>query len=593
MGRKRGSFVLGGVATGSVPVKRGRGRPRKVVSAGSETVCSEAVTQVEQADTVSGEADTQVNKRSKGFDWECEMVNEDGDECLPGELAKPIVDLKSRCWVWTLNNYTTEEVSNLHSLGEERLDAGIRHLMWKPEVGKKKGTPHLQGHIIFNNQHYFGPVRKMLGGRVWIKPMRGSPKQSSNYIEKDDTSAGAVCQYGILPAQGRVSVLDEIYDMIKSGDLRTEHSVVEKYGALIMARFNQCIMRWLNGTNSKGARSSAPQVYCLWGDSDVGKSTLCRQWASEWTGGNMDDVFFFSLNSDKAWWDGYRGQTVVILNEMSGSAMSLTHFNQLCDADPYKVNVKGYQVEFNSPYILFTANASPRNWWSDKFDKSPVLRKAVIRRFNRIFMVSGSSFEDAKVGDCTLWERNAAGSLGSRSVTIDDPCFKHVEHNMVSAAGSKLCKIPAATSCTELVVFDAGGDMSKRELNNVQDIEPKEEFTSNIKLSRADATVLDLRFRIKELEARLAKMEDGCVPGVKVCVDEKTDGRAANMQCMDARPDMSPSRLEYVSNLVVPKERYDPGPDSEWELYDIVDPDDPSRVLFKGQRRRVRADSHA
>lgn len=40
------------------------------------------------------------------------------------------------------------------------------------------------------------------------------------------------------------------------------------------------------------------------------------------------------------------------------------------------------------------------------------------------------------------------------------------------------------------------------------------------------------------------------------------------------------------TNLIVPKEAYDPKQDSEWELYDIHDVGDGNRYLFKGQRRR-------
>ena len=89
--------------------------------------------------------------------------------------------LMSRCrgYVFTLNNYSEEEVECLRKL------QGYKYLIFGKEVGEN-GTPHLQGYVYWKNAKSFSSCKKTLGNRFHIEVQRGSCEQAIDYCKKED-----------------------------------------------------------------------------------------------------------------------------------------------------------------------------------------------------------------------------------------------------------------------------------------------------------------------------------------------------------------------------------------------------------------------
>lgn len=83
--------------------------------------------------------------------------------------------MRSRGYIYTVNNYTDEVETTLKAL-----DA--KYHVYGYEVGEK-GTPHLQGFIYFKTLKSFNQVRKMIPGH--IEAMEGTPLQAATYAKKD------------------------------------------------------------------------------------------------------------------------------------------------------------------------------------------------------------------------------------------------------------------------------------------------------------------------------------------------------------------------------------------------------------------------
>jgi len=89
---------------------------------------------------------------------------------------------QSRNWVFTLNNFTDEEVKDISGWNEEK---GVQGVGYGKEVGEN-GTPHLQGFLVMKNKCSMSTVKK-LNSRMHLERMKGRLEQSITYCSKQDS----------------------------------------------------------------------------------------------------------------------------------------------------------------------------------------------------------------------------------------------------------------------------------------------------------------------------------------------------------------------------------------------------------------------
>jgi len=102
--------------------------------------------------------------------------------------------VSTRCtrWVFTLNNYTDEDVNHLITV----LEPLTTYLVFGREIGDS-GTEHLQGFFQLNNSTRFNKVKQLIGNRAWLAQARGTTQQASDYCKKD----GNYEEFGDVPAE--------------------------------------------------------------------------------------------------------------------------------------------------------------------------------------------------------------------------------------------------------------------------------------------------------------------------------------------------------------------------------------------------------
>lgn len=92
------------------------------------------------------------------------------------EDAKHKGEVRSRCWVFTINNYTEEQ--------ENRLQAWkSRYMVYGRETAPSTGTRHLQGYVCLANPAKLSAIRAKIGAG-WYKPAKGTPAQNLKYCSK-------------------------------------------------------------------------------------------------------------------------------------------------------------------------------------------------------------------------------------------------------------------------------------------------------------------------------------------------------------------------------------------------------------------------
>jgi len=272
-------------------------------------------------------------------------------------------DKKFREWVFTINNYSDDDISAL-----EKLDC--RYMVYAPEVGSK-GTPHIQGYVVFKNQRAWKGITKDLP-RAWIqvRAKHSTPGQARQYIvgpySKDGKTKPAnpdAVERGSLPEQGArndlVSTGRKLKEtkrervLLDDEDCWTPLAKYPKFFAKLLSH------EWKKEADELCASGFTPEVYVLWSrNSGNGKSrfvydthgsaNICR--------GNI------AAKSGKLWWDGYDGETVLLLEEFEGQ-LEFTQWKQLTDRYPIQLEVKGSYCWAVRKRIYFTSNKHPDEWW--------------------------------------------------------------------------------------------------------------------------------------------------------------------------------------------------------------------------------------
>lgn len=143
-------------------------------------------------------------------------------------------------WVFTLNNYTSDEVTILKTSFEA--DA-VQYATFGYETAGT-GTPHLQGFIIFKVNQRFNAVRLFIGERAYICRARGSDEQAAAYCHKE----GDFYETGTIPVkqQGKRSDWDDFKQWIQAQtEYPTELTIATEFTNLY-ARYRASCLRFVS-----------------------------------------------------------------------------------------------------------------------------------------------------------------------------------------------------------------------------------------------------------------------------------------------------------------------------------------------------------
>jgi len=269
---------------------------------------------------------------------------------------------RSRKWCFTINNYTDETLYTLKSLAEH--DTTV-FLIYGKETGEC-GTPHLQGFIYYKNPVRAATVRKSIPGHITLA--NGSVEQNVDYCSKD----GDITHYGTKPASDeRKGELqkerwDKIISLSQAGD---EQSIREDYPGV----YFRCLKTIrAHRTYSVSNLEGAPSNIWYYGPTGTGKSHRARTFGA------------FYLKNINKWWDGYKDEDNVIIEEWSPeSNMTTQSLKKWADKYYFNAEIKGGQISIRPRTIIVTSNFSMRECFIRDADYT-----ALKRRFQEIYCIN-------------------------------------------------------------------------------------------------------------------------------------------------------------------------------------------------------------
>jgi len=272
-------------------------------------------------------------------------------------------------WVFTLNNPTDGEHTALRECGSNlSCVAGtktvvVSYLVWGREKGER-GTFHLQGYVCFDRRVELGFLKKALSARAFWEVARGTADQASAYCKKD----GHYEEFGSLPGpeRRRTDFVEFARDLIAGASIE---EIRDRYPGQYV-RFRRTVRDEV--ASRILARTQAPRVICLWGDTGTGKTSTVYRWHK------LEEIY---KHSGTQWFDGYTGQPVALFDDFTGGEFKLGYMLQVLDRYPMIVPIKGGFVQWRPSVIYVTSNINPCDWYPGCSQRS---RDALLRRFQKI-----------------------------------------------------------------------------------------------------------------------------------------------------------------------------------------------------------------
>lgn len=280
---------------------------------------------------------------------------------IPAKNADPYPRKKSRCWMWTINNWTDADVDELSAMFNAV--NGPSYIIAGKEVGDKEQTPHLQCFATWHRGQapkQWSWLRKRLTRAAAIAPMFSTIQACLEYCAKD----GDVFEWGDRPKGQGKGKLDDIRTAIEEGESRRDIST-NYFGAWV--RYNKAFAAYRDMQIEE--RYHETRVVVLYGPTGSGKTTEAYK--------RFPDLH--QMQNENGFFSDYQYQEKVLWNDFRGDWMKPSTFLQLADKWPAKLRVMYGWRQWVPHLIFITSNSHPKDWWDiEKVGEETV--KAVLRR---------------------------------------------------------------------------------------------------------------------------------------------------------------------------------------------------------------------
>lgn len=247
------------------------------------------------------------------------------------------------------------------------LPAGCVFITGQLESGTDSGYLHWQFISVWASKQSLNGIRDVFGP-FFAELSRSSAAES--YCSKSATAvAGTQFEFGVRPFKRNSS---QDWERIWS-------SAIDGKFDDIPAQVRVCHFSTLRAIRSEYAKPLAcmRKVQVYWGLTGVGKTKLAYEEAG---------LGCYFKNPRTKFWDGYRGEQNVIIDEFRG-AIDVANLLLWFDRYPVRVEIKGSSVPMCVSNIWVTSNLHPKDWFPDldKESYDALLRRITIKEIVQFF----------------------------------------------------------------------------------------------------------------------------------------------------------------------------------------------------------------
>lgn len=232
----------------------------------------------------------------------------------------------------------------------------VEYAVWQREKGAQ-GTEHLQGYVVFTGKKRRQWVNNNCIKAHW-EARKGNHSQAKEYCTKADTRVDGPWECGQegdhLGGQGKRNDMLALKRKLDEGATLKEVAEDPELFTVVAKHYKfVSLYRTLTGKQ----RDWPVFTQVIWGAPGIGKTSKARDLAGP-------EAFWLSRPAGQtAWWDGYVGQEVVVIDEFYGW-LSLDFMCRLLDRYPLNVETKGSTTPMGVKKVIITSNVPPIEWYS-------------------------------------------------------------------------------------------------------------------------------------------------------------------------------------------------------------------------------------
>lgn len=304
-------------------------------------------------------------------------------------------DSAAKNWCYTLH----ENVENsrlgrclpaLHALHEH---VAVRCHGYQLERCPDTGRVHVQGFLCLHPRMRLRQVKRLLPDpTVHLEKMGGQPADSIEYCSKDDSRLSAEdgaylaaqgWEHGSGPflfgdqplRQGQRTDLEALAEAIKNG--ATDLDLADTMPAVFVKHFKGARELRLTLQSRVAKQPRDVEVIVYTGPTGAGKSHKAYT-------ENPNAFTLMAPRSEKGgcWWDGYMGESTVIIDEFRGDWMPYATLLRILDKWPYRPETKGGSTWALYTKVIITSTHHPDTWYAAENNRGELARR--ITRIERL-----------------------------------------------------------------------------------------------------------------------------------------------------------------------------------------------------------------
>jgi hypothetical protein len=250
----------------------------------------------------------------------------------------------------------------------------MKYLAYAQETCPTTQKLHWQGFVYFNDGKTIKAASKALG-KVHVEIMRGSFEDNEAYCSKQ----GRLITKGTKPDQGKRTDLKDLRDQIMTGKRVEEILMDDPY---TYHQYGRTLEKIETLAQRRTFRTQMTTCDWLYGPTGSGKSHHALKDYSP-------DTHYLVNLTDGGWWEGYKGQPYVVIQEYRGTGITFAELLQLIDKWPYNVNRRCREpMPFTSQHIFITSPMHPREVFTDLQQHDSIAQ--LLRRIRIIHVSTGA-----------------------------------------------------------------------------------------------------------------------------------------------------------------------------------------------------------